>query len=561
MLTENFIAATHAVNKQSAHLSSALKDVGVFQYEVQPQSTFRQGFKKSSVYPNCLAISDSHIFAAQAEKAVINVYNREKGNHEATVPFPDRIHSILYVEHAAILMIGTEDGKLILWEVATGRTTSSAASHLQPISHLAIGSSSDLVLSGSEDNNVHVWSISRLVSFKRSTTVYGSESATNSPISTFPSHRAAITTLGCGHSAINTNIVISASADSTCYVWHLQSQAILRTLLLPSNSLCMTIDPADRSIYLGLENGSVQHFNLYGGTSEHSSSQFLQKATPIQLRSKDSWNPSSTNPSAVNCISLSYDGTTLLSGHDGGSVIKWDVAKHRVITELVNLGQPITNLSMLTPDGLSRDKPSLVVPAIVKPRLELSIDAEHSTIGLPPSYNAHVQVVQPSAKSCDTSRNDISAALSGDCFSDELLNGAIQAMMMSSTSNLGPTKKNNDNQDAKIAGYKVDQLQEELVREREKVKWYQENMKEQNEKHERRRRQREKLQEQMIGAYRSAQANGADGDAATKVYRQVQDLIDAESEDDALSQQPLAHSVLETHLTERKNGDVSSVTS
>jgi len=51
MLTEEFVAATLAVNKQSAHTSAALRDVGIFLHEFQPQSTLRHGFKKSSIQP------------------------------------------------------------------------------------------------------------------------------------------------------------------------------------------------------------------------------------------------------------------------------------------------------------------------------------------------------------------------------------------------------------------------------------------------------------------------------------------------------------------------------
>ena len=36
-------------------------------------------FKRPNTARNGLAVSDTHIYAAQAEKAVVNVYSREKG--------------------------------------------------------------------------------------------------------------------------------------------------------------------------------------------------------------------------------------------------------------------------------------------------------------------------------------------------------------------------------------------------------------------------------------------------------------------------------------------------
>lgn len=68
---------------------------------------------------NGLAVSPTHIFSAQAEKAVVHVYSREKGNQEALVPFPERIRSIAVAgaKYGDVLVLGTEGGRLILWEV------------------------------------------------------------------------------------------------------------------------------------------------------------------------------------------------------------------------------------------------------------------------------------------------------------------------------------------------------------------------------------------------------------------------------------------------------------
>ena len=60
------------------------------------------------------------MFAAQSEKAIVHVYSRERGNQEATIPFPERIRSIAIAggKNGDILVLGTEGGRLILWEVS-----------------------------------------------------------------------------------------------------------------------------------------------------------------------------------------------------------------------------------------------------------------------------------------------------------------------------------------------------------------------------------------------------------------------------------------------------------
>ena len=118
MLKETFVASTLDPEKPS---NTTL--AGIHLHDVHPLPSLRSTFKKSSTKTNCLAVSPSHVFAAQADKAVIHVYNRERNNQEAIVPFPERIHSVALAgesDGAGTLILGTEGGRVILWEVRSG---------------------------------------------------------------------------------------------------------------------------------------------------------------------------------------------------------------------------------------------------------------------------------------------------------------------------------------------------------------------------------------------------------------------------------------------------------
>lgn len=116
MLTEQFVASIAAPKK--APNASHVKDVGIFFYESQPQPGQRSVLKKSATAPNCLAVSDTHVFAAQADRAIVHVYNRERNNQEATVPFPELITSVTLAFDDTILILGTASGQVFLWEVS-----------------------------------------------------------------------------------------------------------------------------------------------------------------------------------------------------------------------------------------------------------------------------------------------------------------------------------------------------------------------------------------------------------------------------------------------------------
>lgn len=92
------------------------KDVGIYGHSLAPSWATKSTFKKSSAPPHCVAISETHIFAAQDQKATVHVYSRLRGNQETLVAFPERIRSLALANN--VLILGTSEGRLILWEVS-----------------------------------------------------------------------------------------------------------------------------------------------------------------------------------------------------------------------------------------------------------------------------------------------------------------------------------------------------------------------------------------------------------------------------------------------------------
>lgn len=113
MLSESFFASV--CGPPLASRTEVAKDVGIYSYQLNPTFSPKATFKKSSTAPNCLAVSDTHVFAAQKDKAHVHVYSRARGNQEALVPFPERITSLALNQD--VLILGTAQGRLTLWEV------------------------------------------------------------------------------------------------------------------------------------------------------------------------------------------------------------------------------------------------------------------------------------------------------------------------------------------------------------------------------------------------------------------------------------------------------------
>lgn len=114
MLSEEFFSTV--CGPPVAANTAVSKDVGIYCHALSPSYAVKSTFKKSATPSSCLAISNSHVFAAQNEKSQVHVYSRARGNHEVTVTFPERIKSLCLV--GDVLAVGTADGSLILWEVS-----------------------------------------------------------------------------------------------------------------------------------------------------------------------------------------------------------------------------------------------------------------------------------------------------------------------------------------------------------------------------------------------------------------------------------------------------------
>ncbi|KAI9718012.1 MAG: Pre-rRNA-processing protein ipi3 [Chrysothrix sp. TS-e1954] len=371
MLTESFISSSSAPPTLTSNTNANLKDAGIFVHTYQPQPALKSTFKKSATEPCCLALNSSHIFAAQKGKAVIHVYNREKGNQEATVPFPERICSITLIANGTIVVLGLEGGGILLWELMTGRIVTTTQAHLQSVNAVVSDITSNFLLSGSEDSTVLVWSLVDLLSFSQGSTL-GDEN--RKPRHTLSAHKSAITALVVGHSATTANIAVSASKDRNAIVWNYQTGEMLRRFLLPSIPLCLALDPADRAVYAGNEDGSLQFVDFYTGSSQTaiaSTHDTSFASTPVQPPASSRWKrPSGSDQDAALSLALCFDGTKILSGHQSGKIVAWDVSNATIAGNLAeHTGAPITNIQFLQPEGFPHvPQNEITLGRLVKPR-------------------------------------------------------------------------------------------------------------------------------------------------------------------------------------------------
>lgn len=288
---------------------------------------------------------------------------------------------------------------------------------------------SNFILSGSLDASVHVWSLVSILSFAKPQSGQDQQQP-NSPIRTISNHRAAITSISVGHSAGQYNIAVSTSKDNMAIVWNYHTGRLLRTFLLPSVALCTALDPADRAFYVGYEDGSVQEINLYKDQSvQHPLYDPSLQSTPAQVSAEDRWSPPSADIGAVHSLSVSYDGTMLLSGHESGKVLSWNIGRRKYTATMADYTHPVTNLLTLLPGGLPHSALDLkrMSHSIIKPRYDHGLSDQSAPGAVPGEYafNTHILTSSPSRQartaSSEVKTDQFSEALTHPFFPSTLI--------------------------------------------------------------------------------------------------------------------------------------------
>lgn len=88
------------------------------------------------------------------------------------------------------------------------------------------------------------------------------------------------------------------------------------------------------------------------------------------------WHAENQDLGAAHCVALSWDGSTLLSGHESGKIGAWDTGRGVFRSVVATLPGPVTNLRFLPVTGWPAvagrevEEPSFRVHNVVKPKLE-----------------------------------------------------------------------------------------------------------------------------------------------------------------------------------------------
>ncbi|CAM8975098.1 unnamed protein product [Rhodiola kirilowii] len=222
-------------------------------------------------------------------------------------------------------------GNMYIWEVATGKLLRKWHAHYRAVTSLVMLEGQSLLVSGSEDGNVRVWSLFLIFDDHRR------EEAERLYEHSFSEHSLPVTDIVCsvaGHNAI----IVSASENCTCKVWNISGK-LLRSILFPTIINAIGLPPGEEVFYAGGRDGKIYIAAL---TAENSSSGSYGMHIIGSLPD---------HGKAVCCLAFDSKGVLLISGSEDGIIRVWDIRTSNIIRILKHSKGPVNNISVVRQFG------------------------------------------------------------------------------------------------------------------------------------------------------------------------------------------------------------------
>ncbi|KAF3690565.1 WD repeat-containing protein 18 [Channa argus] len=286
------------------------------------------------------------LLSAQFGKNFINVWEiQRKDQLQQKIVCPGVVTCLTASPNGLFLVAGVAES-IYLWEVSTGKLLSVLGRHYQDITCLKFTDDSSHFISGGKDNLALVWRLCSVIQLDLN--------HTPEPRHILSRHSLPITDLHCGRMGAQARVA-TASLDQTVKVWELSSGELLLSVLFDVEIMSVTFDPCEYFLFCGGGDGNI-----------------FQVALCSQTLSRDRAFHSDTDGNhvfkghrnLVTCLSVSMDGTLLLSGSHDESVRVWDINSKQSIRCLAHKG-PVTNAVIVPAPAhmfLPDSRPAVALP-------------------------------------------------------------------------------------------------------------------------------------------------------------------------------------------------------
>ncbi|KAK9478756.1 WD40-repeat-containing domain protein [Lipomyces japonicus] len=296
-----------------------------------------RNFKQNVSFKHRTVVLNSFILVAQSDRPIINVYSFTKEGPMQKLHVPEKLTCLAASRSGKFLVAGTATGKIILWEIASGTCFAYKEAHYNAVSKIAF-SYDDAVVYTVGENRLMSWRVIDLINKVDVSEIQ--------PIATVGVHGSEITDVHVGYGTALDSRVYTVSTDRSCRVWTGQFLKLITTFVFASPIYSVVVDPAERAVYTGSEEGTIYLVEMYRSTSSRTIeySGGLQRIVQV---SADECPKFTHHSGPVLALDLNFDGSVLTSGAQDGDVHVWDVATRQTLKSIQGKKGPVYSVTVL----------------------------------------------------------------------------------------------------------------------------------------------------------------------------------------------------------------------
>ncbi|XP_051893741.1 WD repeat-containing protein 18 isoform X3 [Pristis pectinata] len=273
-------------------------------------------------------LGGEYLLGAQLGKNYINVWElQRKDQLQQKIVCPGIVTCLAVSPNGLYVTAGIEES-IYLWEVSTGNLLLTLSRHYQELTCIRFTDDSSHFISGGKDNLVMVWNLCSLLQI--------SYARVPEPQHVWSRHTLPVTDIHCGVGGPLSRVA-TASLDQTVKLWEISCGELLMSVLFDVGIMSVALDPCEYYLFCGGNDGSIFQVNLFTGP--------VQREKNFQT-DKDGSQIFKGHRNQVTCLSVSIDGTLLISGSHDETVRLWDIPSKQCL-RTVNHKGPVTNAFLM----------------------------------------------------------------------------------------------------------------------------------------------------------------------------------------------------------------------
>ncbi len=296
---------------------------------------------------------DSKILVTGSGDRNIKLWNVETGKEIRTLSgHTDYVNSVNFSPDGKILVTSSRDKTIKLWNIETGKEIRTLSGHTESVLSVSFSPDSKILATGSGDRNIKLWNVE-----------------TGKEIRTLSGHTDYVNSVSFSP---NGKTFASASDDKTIKLWNVETGKEIRTLSGHTKSVwSVSFSPDGKTLATSSKDKTIKLWNvetrkeirtLSGHTNYVTSVSFSPDGKTLATGSYDKtiklWNVEtgkelrtlSGHTNQVWSVSFSPDGKTLATGSKDKTIKLWNIETRKKLRTLFGHTDPVESVSF-SPDG------------------------------------------------------------------------------------------------------------------------------------------------------------------------------------------------------------------